>query len=108
MADTKETSKSSPKRDDDFGVWMFQHGKGKEVAKHNEEIKKKLNEEANKEKASRVGYNMAEKKENPGKKDIERPDKQKDGSIRMGGKILKNEKEFEAYLDKIPIIDSEK
>lgn len=40
---TKNTAKKT-ERDDDFGVWMFKHGKGKKFAK-------KLNEEKKQAKA---------------------------------------------------------
>lgn len=47
---------------------------------------------------------MAEKK----KKAEDRPQKQKDGSIKWGNKTFKNEKELEAYMNKMPIVDGKK
>lgn len=52
---------------------------------------------------------MADSKKKPAvKKDAVRPVKAKDGSIKVGGKKFKNEKELQAYMDKMPIIDGAK
>ena len=50
---------------------------------------------------------MAEKKKNVSQK-VERPKKQKDGTIKWGNKTFKNEKELTKYLDSMPIIDGAK
>ena len=51
---------------------------------------------------------MAEKKKKPVKKEPAKPVKMKDGSIKMGTKTFKSEKEFMAYMDKMAIVDGAK
>lgn len=51
--DTPPFPSEDDKRDDDFGVWMFKHGKGIEVAKRLEEDRNRIEEAAKREKTSK-------------------------------------------------------
>ena len=103
-----EIKTEETERDDDFGVWMFQHGKGKEVAKRAEEFKKKLKEEAKMKAEIDCGGVKEMKLLDPkretetGKKSArtlnERPKKMKDGTIKWAGKTFKTEKELDDYI----------